>query len=68
MIFNDNFFLSGIRFYPVAILNIVRMYFNISFFSNKFRLFPSRSLSVTDSGTPDISKHSRLEYISFAQY
>ena len=39
-----------------------------SIVSNSFRTFPSKSLSVTDYGTPDISKHSQLEYCSFAQH
>ena len=29
---------------------------------------PPRSLPVPDSETPDISKHSRLEYCSFSQH
>ena len=39
-----------------------------SIFSNNMKTFPSESLSVTDSGISNISKHSRLEYCSFAQH
>ena len=39
-----------------------------SIVSNSFRIFPSKSLSVTDYGTPDFSKYSQLEYFSFAQH
>ena len=48
--------------------SVVSRWTSTSFFSNTFRTFPSRSLSVTDSRTPDISKHSRVEYCSFAQH
>ena len=44
------------------------MNFTINFFSNTLRTFPSRFLSVKDSGTPGISKHPRLKYCSITQH